>query len=217
MTEVLTRRELNRATLARQLLLERADLAPLDAVRHVVGLQAQVPNNPYTALWSRLAGFRPESLSKLLGEREVVRIGVMRGTIHLITADDCLVLRPVTQPVFEGQLWGHRDLSPPLRGVDLDQVVETGRLALEEPRTGTELRALLAARFPTFDAAAIAYACQMRLALVQVPPRGLWRKSAQFGGRRRRPGSGGRSSRRRRWTTSYFAISPRSGPRRWRT
>ena len=169
----------NRATLARQLLLERRELSPLDAVRHLVGLQAQVPNNPYTALWSRLAGFRPESLSKLLGEREVVRIGVMRGTIHLITADDCLVLRPVTQPVFEGQLWGHRDLSPPLRGVDLDQVVETGRLALEEPRTGTELRALLAARFPTFDAAAIAYACQMRLALVQVPPRGLWRKSAQ--------------------------------------
>ena len=60
---VLGARALNRATLARQLLLERADLAPLDAVRHLVGLQSQVPHNPYTALWSRLAGFRPESLS----------------------------------------------------------------------------------------------------------------------------------------------------------
>ena len=172
-------RELNRATLARQLLLERADLAPLDAVRHLVGLQAQVPHNPYTALWSRLDGFEPETLSAALERGEAVRIGVMRGTIHMLTADDCLVLRPLTQPVFEGQLWRHRDLSPPLRGVDLDPVVEAGRVALEEPRTGTELRALLAVRFPTLDAAALAYACQMRLALVQVPPRGRWGKSAQ--------------------------------------
>ena len=86
MSEVLGERALNRATLARQLLLERADVAPLDAVRHLVGLQAQVPHNPYTALWSRLDGFRPESLSRLLERREVVRIGVMRGTIHLVTA-----------------------------------------------------------------------------------------------------------------------------------
>ncbi len=179
MTEVLTSRELNRATLARQLLLDRSDLAPLDAVGRLVGLQSQVPHNPYTGLWSRLADFRPKALSGLLERREVVRIGVMRGTIHLLTGEDCLLLRPLTQPVFEGQLWRHRDFSPQLRGVDLDHVVAAGRIALEEPRTGTELRAFLAARFPELDAAALAYACQMRLALVQVPPRGLWRKSAQ--------------------------------------
>jgi hypothetical protein len=176
---VLGARALNRATLARQLLLERADMAPLGAVRHLVGLQAQVPHNPYTALWSRLDGFRAESLSQLLERRQVVRMGVMRGTIHLLTGHDCLLLRPLTQPVFEGQLWRHRDFSPQLRGVDLDPVVEAGRIALEEPRTGTELRAFLAARFPELDSAALAYACQMRLALVQVPPRGLWGKSAQ--------------------------------------
>ncbi len=179
MSVVLGARALNRATLARQLLLERADMAPLGAVRHLVGLQAQVPHNPYTALWSRVDGFRAESLSRLLERREVVRMGVMRGTIHLLTRHDCLLLRPLTQPVFEGQLWRHRDFSPQLRGVDLDPVVEAGRIALEEPRTGTELRAFLAARFPELDAAALAYACQMRLALVQVPPRGLWGKSAQ--------------------------------------
>jgi len=179
MSRVLGQQALNRATLARQLLLERAELAPAKAVHHLVGLQSQVPHNPYTGLWSRLAGFRPESLSELLAEREVVRMGVMRGTIHLLTGDDCLLLRPLTQPVFEGQLWRHRDFSPQLRGVDLDEVVAAGRRALEQPRTGTELRALLAARFPTLDAAALAYACQMRLALVQVPPRGLWRRSAQ--------------------------------------
>ena len=179
MSAVLGALALNRATLARQLLLDRAALAPLDAVRHLVGLQSQVPHNPYTALWSRVAGFRPETLSVALEQRETVRLGVMRGTIHLLTAADSLVLRPATQPVFEGQLWRHRDFSPQLRGVDLDPVIEAGRLTLEEPRTGTELRAFLAARFPMLDAAALAYACQMRLALVQVPPRGLWRKSAQ--------------------------------------
>ena len=179
MHEVLGLRALNRATLARQLLLRRSELEPLAAVRHLVGLQAQVPHNPYTGLWSRLAGFRPEALSELLERREVVRTGVMRGTIHLLTRDDCLLLRPLTQPVFEGQLWRHRDFSPQLRGVDLDPVIEAARAALEEPRTGTELRALLGAGFPELDPAALAYACQMRLALVQVPPRGLWGKSAQ--------------------------------------
>jgi hypothetical protein len=71
-------RALNRATLARQLLLHRTDMAPLDAVRHLVGLQAQVPHNPYTALWARLDGFLPEALSAALEQREVVRINVMQ-------------------------------------------------------------------------------------------------------------------------------------------
>ena len=180
MEEVLSRQALNRSTLARQLLLERSERTPLETVLQLVGMQAQVPHNPYTGLWSRLAAFRAQSLSELLERREVVRIGVMRGTIHLVTADDCLLLRPLVQPVFEGQLWRHRDLSPGLRGIDLDPAVAFGRTQLgAKPRTGTELRALLAERFPGLDAAALAYACQMRLALVQVPPRGLWRRSAQ--------------------------------------
>jgi hypothetical protein len=179
-TEVLSRRALNRATLARQLLLQRAAVAAVEAVHHLVGLQAQVPQNPYTALWSRLEGFEPASLSRLLEEREVVRIGVMRGTIHLVTADDCLLLRPLVQPVFEGQLWRHRDYSPELRELVLEPVVAFGRSLLDErPRTGTELRALFAERFRGASAAALVYACQMRLALVQPPPRGLWRRGAQ--------------------------------------
>ena len=155
-------------------------MTPLEAVRHLVGMQAQVPHNPYTALWSRLEGFRPESLSELLERREVVRIGVMRGTIHLVTADDCLLLRPLTQPIFEAQLRRHREHGPALRSVDLDPVVEFARPLLEEqPRSGTELRALFAERFPELDPAALAHACSARLAFVQVPPRGLWGRSAQ--------------------------------------
>jgi DNA glycosylase AlkZ-like len=178
--EVLSRRALNRATLERQLLLQRAELPVLDAVEHLVGLQAQVPHNPYTALWARLDRFRPEELSGQLERRAVVRIGVMRGTIHLVTAGDCLLLRPLVQPVFEGQLWRHRELSPGVRGVDLEPVLAFGRSRLDErPRTGQELRALFAERFPRLDAAALVYACQMRLALVQPPPRGLWGRRAQ--------------------------------------
>ncbi len=104
----------------------------------------------------------------------------MRGTIHLVTADDCLLLRPLMQPVFEAQLRRHRDHAPALRGVDLEPVVALARTVLQErPRSGTELRAIFAERFPGLDPAALAHACQTRLAFVQVPPRGLWGRNAQ--------------------------------------
>ena len=179
MTEVLGRRALNRATLARQLLLERTDVRPLDAVRHLVGLQAQVPHNPFTALWSRLDGFRPESLSRLLEGREVVRIPVMRATIHLVTAADCLLLRPLFQPILAVELRRHPEHSPKLDGLDLAPVLEFAQSLLAEPQTGPQLRAALAARFPKLDPAALAYSCRCHLALVQVPPRGLWGRSSQ--------------------------------------
>ena len=177
---MLSRQALNRATLARQLLLERASLTPLAAVEHLVGMQAQVPHNPYTGLWSRLERFQPESLSALFESRAVVRVGVMRGTIHLVSADDCLLLRPLMQPVFEAQLQRHPEHGPALRDVELAPVVEFARAVLaEKPRSGTELRAIFAERFPGLDPAALAHACQMQLAFVQVPPRGLWGRSAQ--------------------------------------
>jgi hypothetical protein len=177
-TDRLTRRALNRATLDRQLLLRRADLSPLAAVAHLVGLQAQVPLNPYLGLWSRLAGFRPEALSRLLVDREVVRIAVMRGTIHLVTADDCLVLRPLAQPVLEAELDRHPDYGPALRGVDLEPVLAFARtLTAEQPRTGPELRAAMKERFPELNPGALSYACRNHLAFIQVPPRGVWGES----------------------------------------
>ena len=179
-TEVLSRRALGRATLARQLLLDRAHLPPRDAVAHLVGLQAQQPRDPYVALWSRLRAFDPDELGRLLVEREVVRIVVMRATIHLVTADDCLVLRPLAQPVLDAELARHPSFAPALRGMDLEAVMAAARPVLaERPRTGPELRAALAERFPDHDPAALAYACRCRLALVQVPPRGVWGRTAQ--------------------------------------
>ena len=179
-SETLGPRALGRATLARQLLLDRAAWSPLDAVEHLVGLQAQVPRDPYVALWSRLDGFRPESLSLLLGDRAVVRTTVMRATLHLVSADDCLTLRPLMQPVLDAELARHPEFAPHLAGVDLEPVLAHAReLLAERPLSGKELRAGLAERFPGPDPAALAYACRCKLPLVQVPPRGLWRRSAQ--------------------------------------
>ncbi len=130
---------MNRATLERQLLLDRSELPVLDAVEHLVGLQAQIPLNPYLGLWSRLSHFRPESLSRLLVERAVVRIVVIRGTIHLVSAADCRWLRPLEQPVLDAEIAHHPDHGPALRGVDLEPVLAFARKLLAEPRTGPEL------------------------------------------------------------------------------
>jgi DNA glycosylase AlkZ-like len=176
----MTARELNRATLARQLLLAREDCPVVDALEHLVGLQAQVPGDPYVALWSRLDGFRPETLSELVLQRRVVRVTVMRSTIHLVTADDCLLLRPLMQPVIDAELARHGEHAPALVGVDLAPVLSFARqLFRERPRTGPELRAAFAERFPAHDAAALAFACRCKLALVQVPPRGVWGRTSR--------------------------------------
>ncbi|MDP2711494.1 MAG: winged helix DNA-binding domain-containing protein [Solirubrobacteraceae bacterium] len=178
--DVLSPRALNRATLARQLLLERSDGSVLATVEQLVGMQAQIPHDPYLGLWSRLDGFAPEELSRLLLDRAVVRIVVMRATIHLVSVDDCLTLRPLMQPVLDAELRRHPQYGPPLRGVDMEPVLASARTLLAQaPRTGTQLRAALAERFPQHDAAALAYACRNLLAFVQVPPRGVWGKTLQ--------------------------------------
>jgi hypothetical protein len=179
-SDTLGRRALNRATLARQLLLERSPMPALDAVRHLVGMQAQVPLNPYTGLWSRLDGFQPEELARLLVDREVVRIVVMRATIHLVTAEDCLLLRPLMQPILVKELAHHRDYAPALVSVDLEPVLALAAgVFAESPRTGPQLRKVLGERFPDLNAGALAYACRCLLPLVQVPPRGVWGQTSQ--------------------------------------
>ena len=177
---VLTNRALARATLARQLLLERS--STLDgpaAVAHLVGLQAQNPLDPYLALWSRLDGFDPHDLGTRIESRELVRIVVMRGTIHLVTADDALALRPLMQPVLDREIKNHREFAPLLVDVDLAPVLAFAEALLaRRPLTTTELRAALDAEFPALPAAALAYACRCKLPLVQVPPRGVWGKTS---------------------------------------
>ncbi len=178
--EVLGRRALNRALLARQGLLRRASVTGPDraavvtgTIEHLVGMQAQAPFPPYFGLLSRLDGFRPGDLAGLLLGRDVVRIALMRGTIHLVSARDCLTLRPLVQPVLDRALattFGRR-----LAGADLTQVATAGRALVEEtPRTFAELGGLLAGRWPDSDPAALAQAVRALVPLVQVPPRAVW-------------------------------------------
>jgi DNA glycosylase AlkZ-like len=85
---VLTLRELNRATLARQFLLERRKLSALSAIERLAGMQAQWPQAPYVGLWTRVPGFRRETLERAIRSGKVVKATVMRGTLHLVTERD---------------------------------------------------------------------------------------------------------------------------------
>jgi hypothetical protein len=173
---LITRRALNRATLARQLLLERSTLSIPAAIEHLVGLQAQTPHTAYTGLWTRLEGFVPDALSTLLVERSVVRLALMRGTIHMVTARDAWGLRPLVQPVLDRVQKGQ--FSKRLVGVDLDAVVEMGRAYVdEEPRTFKALGDHLLTRWPERDRLALEQTVRTFVPLIQVPPRGLWGRS----------------------------------------
>jgi hypothetical protein len=173
----LTDRALNRATLARQLLLERASLDVAVVVDHLVGLQAQNPHDPYLALWSRLDPFDPLDLSASLEARSLVRMVAIRGTIHLVSVADGFGLRPVMQGVLDRELENHSEYGPRLRSVDLAPVLAfAAPLLTARPSSVPELRAALEDRFPGESSAALAYACRCLLPLVQVPPRGLWGK-----------------------------------------
>ncbi|MFC7384920.1 winged helix DNA-binding domain-containing protein [Sphaerisporangium rhizosphaerae] len=175
---VLDIRALNRATLERQLLLRRASLTALEAVERLVGMQAQAPFPPYTGLWTRLSGFQPDELSKLLIDRGVVRLALMRSTVHLVSAADCLALRPVLQPMLERTLRAAH--AGQLAALDVEEVVAFGRALVEErPRDTGELGRLLMERWPGLDRQALLNIVRTYLPLVQVPPRAVWGKSGR--------------------------------------
>ena len=174
---MLNQRALNRALLARQLLLDRRSMPAVAAVEHLVGLQAQAPLAPYIGLWSRLRDFEPAELSEAILHRQAVRTSLMRATIHLVSADDALTLRPLIQPVLER---GFR-ASPfgrELAGTDLGEIVAAGRELVEErPRTSPELARLLGERWPDLPVDSLAYVVGYLVPVVHVPPRGIWGRS----------------------------------------
>ncbi|HEY6314272.1 MAG TPA: winged helix DNA-binding domain-containing protein [Streptosporangiaceae bacterium] len=186
-SEVLRLRALNRALLSRQRLLDRAHLpddadgrraAVIGTIEHLVGLQAQAPFPPYYGLWSRLGGFRPEDLAPLLTDRSAVRIALMRGTIHLVSARDCLPLRRQVQPVLERGMRG--TFGRQLAGVDPGALAAAGRELVESaPMTFSQLGGALAERWPDHPPAALAQGVRALVPLVQVPPRAVWGRSGQ--------------------------------------
>jgi hypothetical protein len=174
MTErILTPGEINRSTLARQMLLERAALPALDALRRLVGLQAQQPQPPYIGLWTRLRSFEQPELTHLLETRQVVRATMMRATLHLMTAEDYTLLRLALQPALTRSLSAF--FGKQAKAIPIEQIVEAARVyTQEQPRTFVEIRARLAELFSAVDPALLAYAVRMHLPLVQIPPGGQW-------------------------------------------
>lgn len=170
---VLTLRELNRAMLARQLLLERANLSALDAIKQLAGLQGQLPNPPYIGLWSRVQAFQRHELTQLLEQRQVVRTSLMRRTLHLTTAEDYLHFRPALQALHL------RDLDTAFakyqqNGLEKEHLLAKMRGFLNKhPRTNVELRAKLAELLPIMDERLL-YAVRGALPLIQVFPGGVW-------------------------------------------
>jgi hypothetical protein len=172
---VLTRRALNRTTLGRQALLERAAMPVLDMVGRLVAVQAQEPDAPYVGLWTRLEGFGHDELAGLLEDRRVVRSTVLRGTQHLVAADDYLWLRPLVQPVLE-RVW-RGTLGRRSDGVDPAELAAATRgLLAGRTLTRSQLRDLLAERWPGHHGQALAWAAQALVPLVHPPPAGTWRR-----------------------------------------
>lgn len=161
------------------MLLRRVSIPAEDAIEHLIAMQAQEPFDPYTALWSRLEGFRAEELAGLIESRRAVRaVAMMRTTIHLLTARDWLALRPVLQIVQQRGFMTGSPFGRQLAGLDIDEVVEAGRNLLDEkPRGANAIGKLLHERWPDHDTASLGYAVRYLLPLVQIPPRGIWRRS----------------------------------------
>lgn len=168
----LTARAINRATLARQLLLDSAELAPAVAVERLAGMQGQEPKHPYVGLWTRLRDFSGDQLTAAVQDRSLVRATLFRGTLHLVTAADYLRFRSALTPVLES---GLKLLGDRADGLDRPEVEAAARRLLAgQPLTFTEIRAALATEFPTVDERALGFATRMLVPLVMVPAQTRW-------------------------------------------
>lgn len=171
---VLTLRELNRATLARQLLLERRRMSVPKAIERLAGLQAQWPPSPYVALWSRLEGFDRDRLTRALLRRQVVKATLMRITLHLVSAGDYVLFAGALKAPWVAQLTRRMERM----GVDVDVPgIAEQALALmaDGPRSRSEVLELFGStgEQPWF----IWTLVQAELGLVRAPDSALWRRT----------------------------------------
>ena len=173
----LSARQLNRTLLLRQHLLERTDAIPHEMVRHLVGLQAQENLPPYLSLAARLTSFDPHDVSAGLTDRSLVRFLTLRGTVHLLVADDALMLRQWTASVHEREIKISQSIGP-AREVDRDAfLVALSELLADAPQPQKALGAALAERFPGVPATQLGQLARSAAPLVQCPPRGTWQGS----------------------------------------
>jgi len=161
--ETLSPRDLNRILLARQMLLERAEIGPVAALEKLFAIQAQLPRAPFLGLWARLRDFSPDDLRRAIDARQVVRSTLMRGTLHLASSRDVLAFRTTIMPPQDITLpWGVKPTAE-----QLEQVLAVGREHFGlEPRDFESVREVLEAK--GFDPVRpLAYAVRVFLPLVQ--------------------------------------------------
>lgn len=167
----LSKRALNRALLARQLLLRREQISALSAIERLIGLQAQQPRPPFIGLWTRVSGFEAKKLLQLIRTGKVVRATMMRATLHLMTANDYLQFRTTLQPALSASM--QSILQRRLAGADPDAIRAAAQACFDQqPQTFGELRANLALRFPEIDERVMGYIARTRLPLVMTPDDG---------------------------------------------
>jgi hypothetical protein len=175
----LSARTLTRTLWLRQQLVpgQRSVTGVVPVVGHLLGLQAQDNLPPYLSLAARVDGFRPTDLSDRLEDRSLVRLFSMRGTVHVLTSDDALTLRPWVQPALE-RVSATNQTSRPAAHLTTGQLDEVVRPLLGDgARPHAEIGEALAAAYPGVPEAALRHVARERLPLLQVPPRGLWKRS----------------------------------------
>ncbi|HET6738525.1 MAG TPA: winged helix DNA-binding domain-containing protein [Kribbella sp.] len=173
-------RGVNRATLARQLLLGREAVPAGEVVGRLVGMQGQEAKHPYVGLWSRVDGFEEAELDRAVRERKVVRGTMWRGTLHLVTAADYLRFRTTVAPVLEA---GLKVLGDRGAGLEPDKVVAAAKkLLAKEPLTFTEVRDALQQQFPDVNERALGFCTRMLVPLVMHPAdvRWSWTANSRF-------------------------------------
>jgi hypothetical protein len=168
----LTARALNRALLARQMLLRREKITTLAAVKQLVAVQAQLARPPFVGLWSRVEGFRRDDLNDLLCKRSVVRGTALRATLHLMAADDYVAFRGVIQTALSAAMRGV--LRDRAEGLDLTSLEADARDFFTRRATFDAFRKYLKKKYPKADERAMAYAIRTHVPLVQVPADAAW-------------------------------------------
>ena len=173
----LTLRELNRATLARQLLLRRHRLTVTRAIERTAGLQAQWPPSPYVGLWTRVEGFSADDLTRTIARRHVVKATLMRRTLHLVTARDYLAYGGI----YRASLIRELERQCAVLGDDVD-LAEAGErlaeLAAGQPRKRPELLAQLGLpklRIQERSPWLLTYGLSAYAGLVNGPESSVWR------------------------------------------
>jgi hypothetical protein len=171
----ITSRQLNRATLARQLLIERERVDVVDAVRRVVALQGQEPASPYIALWSRLADFDPSWLDDAFADRSLVKATLMRITLHAVAGEEYTTFHQAMLPILRAsRLTDRRYTSTGLTTADADAALAHVVNFATQPRTQDEIMAMLTERLGAAVEPRLWWALRTYAPLFHAPTGGAW-------------------------------------------